>query len=158
MAVMVGLSSTTSCSVGSCPSTHVSHGTLWIQDSRRNPPWPANRSGYVLHHLPGVRPYCQPLRSGHPTTAPPTLQQLHPLPSTAPHWPPRRPETLLHICVEWNKKTCIRPACTYRHVCATFQSTHRAQDCPDMPADSEYRPAFTKSPSGVPAHFPAVRR
>ena len=36
MVVMAGLS-TTACSESSCPSTHVSCGTLWIQESRQQP-------------------------------------------------------------------------------------------------------------------------
>ena len=68
--------------------------------------------------------------------------------------PPKRPETLMHICVSWNKGTCRRPAsCTYRHICATCQLVHKARDCADTPANSEYKliaPATTSSGIGRP--------
>ena len=66
--------------------------------------------------------------------------------------PSKRPETLLHICVNWNKGACRRPLCTFRHICATCQLVHRARDCPDTPKDSEYKqvPA-TQSTHPAPA-------
>ncbi len=53
--------------------------------------------------------------------------------------PPKRPESRLHICINWNKGVCRRDPCTYRHICASCQMMHRARDCPDTPADSEYK-------------------
>ena len=53
----------------------------------------------------------------------------------------RRPESLLNICVSWNKGQCIYPGtCNYRHVCATCHLLHKAKDCPDTPEGSEYKP------------------
>lgn len=73
----------------------------------------------------------------------PLQQQLRPpfLGNQAPvsQRPPRRPESLLHICVAWNKGVCRHPSCNYRHVCATCQLSHKARDCPDTPATSEYK-------------------
>lgn len=53
--------------------------------------------------------------------------------------PKQRPETLLRICVAWNKGTCKRSSCTFRHICATCQLSHKARDCVDTPPDSEYK-------------------
>jgi hypothetical protein len=53
--------------------------------------------------------------------------------------PPRRAESLHHICIAWNKGTCRRVACTFRHVCATCQLGHKARDCADTPPTSEYK-------------------
>ena len=75
----------------------------------------------------------------------PLQQQLHqPQSSNAQrtntiHRPPRRPETLMSICINWNRGFCVRPDCTYRHICASCQLHHRAQDCPNLPADSDYK-------------------
>ena len=73
--------------------------------------------------------------------------QQHPQlpPVTPPSLPPsvnrqpKRIETLLHICVAWNKGICKRVNCTFRHICATCQQLHKARDCPTTPADSEYK-------------------
>ena len=85
----------------------------------------------------------------------PLQQQLQTASPTAPSSqipvgsrPPRRLETLLHICVNWNKGICKRPACTFHHICATCQLSHRARDCPDTPADSEYK--LSAATPGVP--------
>ena len=86
----------------------------------------------------------------------PLQQQLQPLPSGTPSQaprpprPPRRPETLLGICVNWNKGICTRPSCSFRHVCASCQLQHRARDCPDTPPDSEYK-AFAHGRPSDPA-------
>lgn len=76
----------------------------------------------------------------------PLQQQLQTLPvavsSAAPaaiYRPPKRPETLQRICVSWNKGTCARPQCSFRHICATCRKAHKARECPDTPADSEYK-------------------
>lgn len=72
----------------------------------------------------------------------PLQQQLTVQSQTSP--PPRpwrRPETLLRICVAWNKGQCNRARCSYRHVCATCQRSHKARDCPDTPPDSVYKSA-----------------
>ena len=71
-------------------------------------------------------------------------QQLHPTSFTTPQSgsnprPPKRIETLMQICVAWNKGTCRRPDCKFRHVCATCQLGHRAHSCPNTPVDSPYR-------------------
>ena len=65
----------------------------------------------------------------------PLQQQLQP----AAHRPPRRVETLQRICVAWNKGTCFRHQCSFRHTCATCQKGHKARDCPDTPPESEYK-------------------
>ena len=59
--------------------------------------------------------------------------------SAASYRPPRHLETLQCICVGWNKGTCSRPQCAFRHICATCRKSHKARDCPDTPAESEYR-------------------
>ena len=91
---------------------------------------------------------CQ--ESDHPTNQcalAPLQQQLHPSPTpTASHTaaayrPPMRTETLQRICVAWNKGTCFRPHCTFRHTCATCQRNHKARDCPNTPPHSEYKVA-----------------
>ena len=52
----------------------------------------------------------------------------------------RRPESLLRICVSWNKGKCVYPgSCSFRHVCAICHRKHMARDCPDLPEESEYR-------------------
>ena len=71
--------------------------------------------------------------------------------------PPRRPESLQHICVNWNKGICRRLPCTYRHICATCQLSHRARDCPDTPADSVYK-AFTTNPTPLFSGRPSTAR
>lgn len=64
--------------------------------------------------------------------------------------PPRRPESALNICVNWNKGRCRRSRCTYRHICATCQHDHRAKDCAETPADSEYKVvALSSTASGA---------
>lgn len=68
--------------------------------------------------------------------------------------PPRRPETLLHICVNWNKGVCKRTLCTYRHICATCQLSHRARDCPDTPAESMYKASSSQSALNAPRSLP----
>ena len=60
--------------------------------------------------------------------------------------PPRRPESWLRICINWNRGSCSRPTCSYRHVCAKCQKNHRARDCPDLPASSEYKSAAASQP------------
>ena len=52
-----------------------------------------------------------------------------------------RPETLERICSSWNKGRCAFPgSCRFRHVCATCRSKgHRAKECDDTPADSQYK-------------------
>ena len=64
--------------------------------------------------------------------------------------PPKRPESWLRICVNWNQGTCSRPTCSYRHVCAKWQKNHCACDCPDLPASSEYKSAAASQPSRPP--------
>ena len=60
--------------------------------------------------------------------------------STSSRRPPRRPESMLHICVSWNKGLCAYPGtCTYRHVCATCQEGHKAKECPKTLPESEYK-------------------
>lgn len=55
--------------------------------------------------------------------------------------PRRRPESRQGICISWNKGACIYPgSCSYRHICATCFRSHRAKDCPDSPAGSQYKP------------------
>ena len=71
--------------------------------------------------------------------------------------PPRRPESLQHICVNWNKGICRRLPCTYRHICATCQLSHRARDCPDTPADSVYK-AFITTPTPLFSGRPSTAR
>ena len=84
----------------------------------------------------------------------PLQQQLRPSTSPAsrslqwptPYRPLKRPETLMRICVSWNKGSCTRPHCTFRHICATCQKSHKARDCPDTPQDSEYKAVFAPAP------------
>ena len=64
--------------------------------------------------------------------------------------PPRRPESRLHICVNWNRGTCRLPICAYRHICAKCQLNHEARDCPDTPSDSHYKTIGTAGlPNGL---------
>ena len=50
--------------------------------------------------------------------------------------PYRRPEPMPHICVSWNKGTCIFPgSSSYRHV---YRGLHLARDCPATPETSEF--------------------
>lgn len=58
---------------------------------------------------------------------------------TAYHHPAKRPETLLRICVAWNKGNCNHMDCRFLHTCATCQSNHKAHDCPNTPIGSEYK-------------------
>ena len=60
-----------------------------------------------------------------------------------------RPETLERICTSWNKGRCAFPgSCRFRHVCATCRSKgHRAKECDDTPADSQYK-AVSVVPTG----------
>ena len=60
-----------------------------------------------------------------------------------------RPETLERICTSWNKGRCAFPgSCRFRHVCATCRSKgHRAKECDDTPADSQYK-ALSVVPTG----------
>ena len=52
----------------------------------------------------------------------------------------RRPETALNICISWNRGACIFPGqCSYRHMCATCQLSHKAKDCPQTPDGSAYK-------------------
>lgn len=54
--------------------------------------------------------------------------------------PRRRPESLLGICVSWNKGKCIFPnTCTYKHICATCHREHMARTCAATPSNSEYK-------------------
>ena len=67
---------------------------------------------------------------------------------------PRRLETALNLCINWNRGLCERANCIYRHVCATCQQQHRARDCVSTPANSLYKthplpalPRFSSQPS-----------
>ena len=52
----------------------------------------------------------------------------------------RRPESILGICVSWNKGKCVYPGvCTYRHICATCHQSHMARDCDKTAENSEYK-------------------
>ena len=54
--------------------------------------------------------------------------------------PRRYPESLVGICVSWNKGRCSFPnVCKFRHVCATCHKPHMAKDCTSTPASSEYK-------------------
>ena len=64
--------------------------------------------------------------------------------------PPRRPESLLNICVNWNRGFCSRIPCTFRHICASCQSQHRARDCPTLPDGSDYKSPTTLGRSVLP--------
>ena len=76
----------------------------------------------------------------HCTLAP--LQQ-HPQPPPVSHpsvnRQPKTIETLLHICMAWNKGVCKHVNCTFRHICATCQQLHKVWDCPTTPANSKYK-------------------
>lgn len=85
-----------------------------------------------------LAPLQQQLQTSHVST---TVSQP---PSTSR--PPKRPETILRICVAWNKGQCTKPRCTFRHVCATCQNAHKARDCADTPPDSEYKAGFSATP------------
>ena len=75
---------------------------------------------------------------------PPTGTSNAPGPSV---WPPgpraplrRQPESMMNICVSWNKGHCTFPGtCRFRHACATCQQPHMARDCVATPAHSEYK-------------------
>ncbi len=63
-----------------------------------------------------------------------------PLPARLRLQPRRRPESLLRICISWNKGRCAYlGTCSFRHVCATCQQRHMVRDCSDTPDDSEYK-------------------
>ena len=51
--------------------------------------------------------------------------------------PPKRPETLLNIFVNWNRGFCSRIPCTFCHICTSCQLQHRAWDCPSLPDGSD---------------------
>ena len=75
---------------------------------------------------------------------PPTGTSNAPGPSV---WPPgpraplrRQPESMMNICVSWNKGHCtFLGKCRFRHACATCQQPHMARDCVATPAHSEYK-------------------
>ena len=76
----------------------------------------------------------------------PLQQQLHSTtftmttqPTTEAGRPPKRMESLMHICINWNRGTCNRQDCSFRHVCAGCQKNHKARFCPDLPVESEYK-------------------
>jgi hypothetical protein len=72
----------------------------------------------------------------------PLQQQLHPrypVRDNRNDRPPKRLETLQRICISWNRGSCRKVGCSFRHICATCQLNHRAKDCPDTPATSEYK-------------------
>ena len=103
-------------------------------------------SGGILCNL------CQ--ESDHPSSQralAPLQQQVHQSASpttshtAAGYHPPRRTETLQHICVAWNKVNCSCAHCTFRHICATFPNNHRAHDCHNTPPQSEYKAAAMSS-------------
>lgn len=60
-----------------------------------------------------------------------------------------RPETLERICSSWNRGRCAFPGtCRFRHICATCRRKgHRAKECEDTPADSQYKAATQPHPS-----------
>ena len=63
-------------------------------------------------------------------------------------YPRQRPETLQRICVSWNKGRCVfQENCTFQHICAVCYQRHRACDCLDTPAESEYRRNRRSAPS-----------
>ena len=79
----------------------------------------------------------QPLASAH--TVPLGTAGNPVVTRSRPH-PGRRSESMLGICISWNKGRCVYPGtCTYRHVCATCQQLHMARDCMETPVDSEYK-------------------
>ena len=65
--------------------------------------------------------------------------QLPPVSRPSVNHQPKTIETLLHICMAWNKGVCKHVNCTFRHFCATCQQLHKARDCPTTPADSKYK-------------------
>ena len=80
--------------------------------------------------------------------SPPRAGRAEPL-----SWPKVRfrtqpyPETKRRICVSWNRGKCVYPGgCNFRHVCATCQQHHKAQDCHTTPAESNYKRGY-KGPS-----------
>ena len=98
--------------------------------------------------------YSQPLRIGSaPTAVAGTLTNCH-ISSFLP--PPRRLKTLQRICVGWNKGTCSRPQCAFRHICATCRKSHKARDFPDTPAESRVQDAHWSTPTHTqvdPGHW-----
>lgn len=61
-------------------------------------------------------------------------------PPTRSRYPARRRQEPKPLCASWNKGQCLYPSwCSYRHICATCHGQHRARDCGDTPADSEYK-------------------
>jgi len=76
-------------------------------------------------------------------------------PTTEAGRPPRRMESLMRICINWNRGTCNRQDCSFRHVCAGCQKNHKARFCPDLPAESEYKMANRGQSTGrLPANRP----
>ena len=78
---------------------------------------------------------------------PPTGTSNAPGPSV---WPPgpraplrRQPESMMNICVSWNKGHCTFPG-TCRFRC---QQPHMARDCVATPAHSEYKRGWWQEPS-----------
>ena len=134
-------------------------GSGWLEYDRLfrkqvaiNPtlPWdslqPALHSTLILGQRRGTGSFCTLCAGTDHSAAQCALAPLQPQPSTQPfprqpdNAPQRRPETLLRICVSWNKGSCSYPAtCSYRHICATCRENHMAKDCALNPEDSEYK-------------------
>ena len=76
--------------------------------------WPTQWCRYLLHTLQGDRSCPCPLAPLQlPTQTQPTQFKQWPAPV-------RCPESLLHICISWNKGYCTYPGmCMYKHICAT---------------------------------------
>lgn len=101
-------------------------------------------------------PFCTLCREVDHTRAQCALAYLQPTEPDRETKPPtrRRPATF-NTCISWNMGRCVFPGqCTYRHVCATCQQSHRAKDCARTPETSRYkdRTGGPRQQPPTPAH------
>lgn len=87
--------------------------------------------------------FCTLCREVDHTRAQCALQCLNPpMPRSASTFTPAARRRSDNICLSWNRGACTYPGyCTYRHVCATCQLTHKARDCPRTPNTSSFKQA-----------------
>ena len=64
-----------------------------------------------------------------------------------------------YTCISWNKGSCLFPGqCSYRHICAICQASHRAKDCPRAPDSSVYKQRPGAARQHPLAHVPTSRQ
>ena len=149
-----------------------------VPDSGRSHPWSCGSTDLVSmlrsvlptnqhkrHVGQGTSPasFCTLCREWtmHHCTLAPLQQHLQPPPVSHPsvNCQPKTIETLLHICMAWNKGVCEHVNCTFWHFCATCQQLHKAWDCPTTPADSKYKlVALLSSKPSVPQRMTSSTR